>query len=89
MKSAMAAVDGRADGKRVSGLVRSGARGMRTQIELPNEVAAELAGSQDAVLRAWRSTCAARCSCAATCSRSTVLSRTRARASGSCTSSPS
>ena len=25
---------------------------MRTQIELPNEVAAELAGSQDAVLRA-------------------------------------
>ncbi len=29
-----------------------GARRMRTQIELPNEVAAELAGSQDAVLRA-------------------------------------
>ena len=29
-----------------------GARGMRTQIELSNEVAAELAGSQDAVLRA-------------------------------------
>ena len=25
---------------------------MRTQVELPNEVAAELAGSQDAVLRA-------------------------------------
>ena len=48
----MAAVDGRADGKRVSGLVRGRAAGMRTQIELSNEVAAELAGSQDAVLRA-------------------------------------
>ena len=52
MKQAMAAVDGRADGKRVSGLVRAALAGMRTQIELPNDVAAELAGSQDAVLRA-------------------------------------
>ena len=52
MKQAMAAVDGRADGKRVSGLVRAALQRMRTQIELPNEVAAELAGSQDAVLRA-------------------------------------
>ena len=52
MKQAMAAVDGRADGKRVSGLVRAALQAMRTQIELPNDVAAELAGSQDAVLRA-------------------------------------
>ena len=61
MGSAMAAVDGRAEGGRVSGLVKAAlgvraalARGqrMRTQIELPNDVAAELAGSQDAVLRA-------------------------------------
>ena len=48
----MAAVDGRADGKRVSGAGARGAQRMRTQIELPNDVAAELAGSQDAVLRA-------------------------------------
>ena len=48
----MAAVDGRADGKRVSGFGAGRARRMRTQIELPGEVAAELAGSQDAVLRA-------------------------------------
>ena len=52
MKQAMAAVDGRADGKRVSGLVRAALQRMRTQIELSNDVAAELAGSQDAVLRA-------------------------------------
>ena len=52
MKQAMAAVDGRADGKRVSGLVRASLQRMRTQVELPNDVAVELAGSQDAVLRA-------------------------------------
>ncbi len=52
MGVAMAAVDGRADGKRVSGLVRAALGRMRTQIELPGDVAAELAGSQDAVLRA-------------------------------------
>ena len=46
---------GRRRARRRQARVRAGAggaAGMRTQIELPNEVAAELAGSQDAVLRA-------------------------------------
>jgi phosphate starvation-inducible protein PhoH len=52
MKQAMAAVDGRADGKPRVRPRESLAERMRTQVELPNDVAAELAGSQDAVLRA-------------------------------------
>ena len=52
MKQAMAAVDGRADGQ-PSVRARAGvAQRMRTQVELPNDVAVELAGSQDAVLQA-------------------------------------
>ncbi len=54
-----AAGDGRGRrSRRRQARLRAGARGpagMRTQIELPNEVAAELAGSQDAVLRALES----------------------------------
>ena len=51
MKVAMAEVAGRADGKRVSAQVREALR-VRRQIELSNEVARELAGSGDSVLRA-------------------------------------
>ncbi len=47
MGKAMAVVDGRADGKRVSATRARRTERMRSQIELPNEVAAELAGSQD------------------------------------------
>ena len=46
---------GRRRARRRQARVRAGAgraAGMRTQIELSNDVAAELAGSQDAVLRA-------------------------------------
>ena len=52
MKAAMAKVGGRADGKRVSALVQEALRLMRRQIELSNEVAAALAASGDAILRA-------------------------------------
>ena len=65
MKAVMAASGGRADGKRASARVRealgrSGRRGsgqaiVRRTIELDNAVAAELAGSQDAVLRTLES----------------------------------
>src|SRR5207244_7865537 len=50
----MPKVAGRADGKRVAGLVRAGLGGqsMRQQITLDPPVAAELAGSEDAVLKA-------------------------------------
>ena len=54
MKQAMAAVDGRVPTASACSGPGRGRRckRMRTQIELPNDVAAELAGSQDAVLRA-------------------------------------
>ncbi len=50
MKVVMARTEGRADGKRAS---RAGARGVECveQLELDNTVAAELAGSKDAVLK--------------------------------------
>ena len=60
MSLVMPRVQGRADGKRVSGAVRerldarlgrSGRALARTQITLDNTVAAELAGSEDSVLR--------------------------------------
>ncbi len=63
---------------------------MRTQIELPDEVAAELAGSQDTVLRALEG----HLSCKVFL-RGNLLTLdgseedTRMPASGSCTSSPS
>ena len=50
IKHVMAAAGGRADGKRVSTKVKE-ALGCRRQLELSNEVAAELAGAQDAILR--------------------------------------
>ena len=54
MAPLMPKVGGRADGKRVSAAVREQARGLslaRRQLTLDNTVAAELAGSEDAVLR--------------------------------------
>ena len=59
MKAVMARSEGRADGKRASARVREAlqrvtprsAAAMRKAIELDNAVAAELAGSHDAVLR--------------------------------------
>ena len=65
MSAAMAQVAGRADGKRVQGARPRGARCV-AQIELSNDVAAELAGTQDAVLRALEGHSTARSSCAAT-----------------------
>ena len=55
MKVVMAKSEGRADGKRASARVREALRLddiVRRQLELDNAVAAELAGSEDAVLRA-------------------------------------
>ena len=56
MKALMPKVGGRADGKRVSAAVREklGLSLARRQLTLDNSVAAELAGSEDAVLRALR-----------------------------------
>ena len=56
MSALMPKLGGRADGKRVSAAVREklGAELGRRQLTLDNTVAAELAGSEDAVLRALR-----------------------------------
>ena len=53
IKHAMGAAGGRADGKRVSGKVKEALKRLvaRRQLELSNEVAAELAGAQDQILR--------------------------------------
>ena len=53
IKHVMAAAGGRADGKRVSGKVKEALTRLvaRRQLELSNEVAAELAGAQDQILR--------------------------------------
>ena len=53
IKHVMAAAGGRADGKRVSGKVKEALTVLvaRRQLELSNEVAAELAGAQDQILR--------------------------------------
>ena len=53
MAALMPKVDGRADGKRVSAAVREAGLARR-QLTLDNNVAAELAGSEDSVLRALR-----------------------------------
>ena len=73
----MAKVAGRADGKRVSALRQGGADGlMRRQIELSNEVAAGLAGTQRRrPARARGARRLRRSSCAATSSRSTATPR--------------
>ena len=54
MSALMPKVGGRADGKRVSAAVRERCCLARRQLTLDNTVAAELAGSEDAVLRALR-----------------------------------
>ena len=52
MAAVMPQVKGRADGKRVSAVVKELLTGLvRTQLELPNEVAAELAGPGDVVMK--------------------------------------
>ena len=71
----------------LDGGLGSGPAIVRRTIELDNAVAAELAGSQDAVLRTLEGHLDATCSCAATCSRSRVTSRRSRPAPPSCASS--
>ena len=86
MSALMPKVGGRADGKRVSAAVR-GASLARRQLTLDNTVAAELAGSEDAVLRALRGPPRrATSTCAATCSPSTATPATCRRRRPSSTS---
>ena len=68
MALVMPKVKGRADGKRVSAAVKEKLTlVVRVQLELPNDVAAELAGPGDLVMKTLEEHLDCECSCAATC----------------------